>query len=292
MSHFFSASGHGKGEHDGAGAVVKRTLTHEQLKPDGAILKCATDVVSYCRANLSEGAEACYSSKQRDCDRVFWEVKLGDVNREVKWNCEPIPKSRSVHAVRAHNPRDSTGLATRHLACFCDACMHGHWNRCVNQAHVPSWNYHILKPLPDCEPLLDAEDAYDEVSYEGHHDVLSNAVEIGDNFAVQPDTATNTEAVDFHLVKCIAEKDEAEDNYVDEWQTSIAKGTYVIKGLYYKQRDAYSFNLLSNMPPVHILSHLVRCIKIPMEHIPKKRNLYCITPKTYEAIYNSMPFGM
>ena len=36
MIHNFSALGHGKGEHDGAGAaVIKRTLTHEELKPDG-----------------------------------------------------------------------------------------------------------------------------------------------------------------------------------------------------------------------------------------------------------------
>ena len=41
MSWFFFGSGHDKGEHDGAGAVVKRTLTHEQLKPNGAILRCA-----------------------------------------------------------------------------------------------------------------------------------------------------------------------------------------------------------------------------------------------------------
>ena len=72
MSWFFSASGHGKGEHDGAGAVVKRTLTHEQLKADGPKLTCAADVVAYCRANLSEeGADACYASKQRKIARVF-----------------------------------------------------------------------------------------------------------------------------------------------------------------------------------------------------------------------------
>ena len=148
----------------------------------------------------------------RYCDHV------GNVNREIKWNCEPIPKSCFVHAVCARNPRNFSKLATRHLACFCDASMHGHWIRYVNQAHAPSWNYHILKPLPDFEPLLDDEDAYDEVSYEGHHDVLSNAEEIGENFVVKPDTRSNTEAVNFYLIKCIAVKDEAKENYVDEWK--------------------------------------------------------------------------
>ena len=52
MMHNFSASGHGKGEHDGAGAVIKRTLTHEELKPDGWPLKCAGDVVSFLNATF------------------------------------------------------------------------------------------------------------------------------------------------------------------------------------------------------------------------------------------------
>ena len=104
MSWFFFGSGHDKGEHDGAGAVVKRTLTHEQLKPNGVILRCATNVVAFCQANLSQGAPASYPSKERECARVFWEVLAGDVNRELKWNCSPIPKSLSMHAFRGHNP--------------------------------------------------------------------------------------------------------------------------------------------------------------------------------------------
>ena len=74
---------------------------------------CAADVVAYCRANLSKRADVCYASKQRKIARVFWEVKVGEVNRELKWICQPIPKSRTLHAVRGYNPRDPTGLATR-----------------------------------------------------------------------------------------------------------------------------------------------------------------------------------
>lgn len=156
--------------------------------------------------------------------------------------------------------------------------MHGHWNRCINKSHVPAWDYHILEPLAESEPLPDDEEGLDVALYEGHHDVLSNALRPGDTFAVHPDSATNTEAVDFYLVKCLEDKQEAEVNYVDDWDNNIPRGTYVIKGLYYKQIDSLSFNLLTSTSPVHILSHLVRCIKIPMEHIPRRRNLYCITP--------------
>ena len=39
MSWNFSTFGHGKGEHDGASVEVKRALTNEQSKFDGATLK-------------------------------------------------------------------------------------------------------------------------------------------------------------------------------------------------------------------------------------------------------------
>ena len=41
----YFGSGHGKGEHDGAGAVIKRALTSEQLDNNGAKLQNAHDVV-------------------------------------------------------------------------------------------------------------------------------------------------------------------------------------------------------------------------------------------------------
>ena len=44
-------SSHGKGEHYGAGAFIKRTLTHEQPKVDGLHINCVTHVVEYLRKN-------------------------------------------------------------------------------------------------------------------------------------------------------------------------------------------------------------------------------------------------
>ena len=58
MMHNFSASGHGKGEHDGAGAVIKRTLTHEELKPDGWPMKCAADVANFLKFKFQPIGEA------------------------------------------------------------------------------------------------------------------------------------------------------------------------------------------------------------------------------------------
>ena len=59
----FFGSGHGKGEHDGAGAVIKRALTHEQLKADVVHMNCAAHVVDFLTTNMSTSAAGVYSSQ-------------------------------------------------------------------------------------------------------------------------------------------------------------------------------------------------------------------------------------
>jgi hypothetical protein len=41
----FFGTGHSKGPHDGAGAVVKRFIRHSQLDPNGLTLQNVKDVV-------------------------------------------------------------------------------------------------------------------------------------------------------------------------------------------------------------------------------------------------------
>ena len=57
----FFGSGHGKGEHDGAGAVIKWALTHEKLNTDSVHMNCAAHVVEFLRRNMSTSATNVYS---------------------------------------------------------------------------------------------------------------------------------------------------------------------------------------------------------------------------------------
>ena len=50
----FFESGHGKREHDGAGACVKRALVKEQLKISAAELLDARSIVDWCSLALSQ----------------------------------------------------------------------------------------------------------------------------------------------------------------------------------------------------------------------------------------------
>lgn len=63
MQWYFFESGHGKGEHDGAGAVVKSALRKWQLVRDGgSILTSAADSVRLLTERLSGAAPTSYAS--------------------------------------------------------------------------------------------------------------------------------------------------------------------------------------------------------------------------------------
>jgi hypothetical protein len=49
----FFETGHGKGEHDGAGACIKRALRRYQLNPHAGRFESAIQVVQWCNMVLS-----------------------------------------------------------------------------------------------------------------------------------------------------------------------------------------------------------------------------------------------
>ena len=75
----FFALGHKKGEHNGASVVIKRTLTHEELKPDGVSMKGAADVVKFLKAKFGDTAQSHRSNTQK----VFWLVPKDEVQWDI-----------------------------------------------------------------------------------------------------------------------------------------------------------------------------------------------------------------
>ena len=49
----FFETGHGKGEHDGAGGCVKQALRRYQMNHSSDRFVCANQVVQWCHLNLS-----------------------------------------------------------------------------------------------------------------------------------------------------------------------------------------------------------------------------------------------
>lgn len=282
----FFASGHGKGEHDGAGAVIKRTLTQEQLKPVAWHLKCAGDVVAFLKHKF------CGPGNVQVC-RIFWEIKESDVDRERKWDCKRVTSSRSMHCVNGYSVTDKCALRCRQLSCFCDSCMLQRWRRCSNVAYVDVWEYRQLIPVDVDDDS--GEDSSDEELdniplYAGHHDALSDALCVGDNFATNP---TEKDA-DFYILKCSAAKHKTTRARKDQWGNCVSANTYVVEGYYYEKVDGHTdlYYIPTNQPLVLLPSHLVRAVKFEMECVLGNPNLFRVSLEVQENIYNSMPLNL
>lgn len=94
----YFGAGHGKGEHDGMGAAVKKWLRHYQLQWCGVDLNNALDVVSLLQANFRLGAHSTFQKKQRHQEtilRVFHHVPNGQVNRAVDLSCDTVKGTRN-----------------------------------------------------------------------------------------------------------------------------------------------------------------------------------------------------
>lgn len=77
----YFGTGHGKGEHDGAGTSVKSELCNEQpKKQDGAKLTCAQYVVAWLSSKISAGAVSTFASRQSRVHKEFWLIGQNDVN--------------------------------------------------------------------------------------------------------------------------------------------------------------------------------------------------------------------
>jgi hypothetical protein len=73
----YFASGHGKGEVDGASALLKRKIRKEQINYDGRKLQTATEIVQFLREQSSR-VHAGPSSAHSETKKFFWEIpRLG-----------------------------------------------------------------------------------------------------------------------------------------------------------------------------------------------------------------------
>ena len=75
-------TGHGKGEHDGAGVCIKTTLHRKEMKfTNVSIIQDAKSIVEWCSLTMGEGArmQEDQSTRKAHVHRFFWEVV--DVDR-------------------------------------------------------------------------------------------------------------------------------------------------------------------------------------------------------------------
>ena len=121
--------GNGKGEHDGAGVVIKCALTSEQLDNKGAKLQNAHDVVEWLTWKMSSDGK----------NRLFLEVCTDEVDRNKSYGCKTVKGNCKTHCVLGFSRKDTTQLLVCSLSCFCSMCIDEAWDQCTNLSIVEPW---------------------------------------------------------------------------------------------------------------------------------------------------------
>ena len=266
----FFGSGHGKGPHDGAGAVVKCFIRREQLKSDGWRLQNAATVVEFLKQKLSARPESSYLGRRKPMRREFWEVSREDVNKLQDLDCDTISGTRGLHSILATNRNHLTNLQVKKLACFCLFCFDGKWEDCINLHWTGPWMSRYLQPenAAHVRNLMMAPESNVWACDASGETILASTLDIGDNFAVNA-AEGNSEGADFWVINCTKTMHAVKYAFTCKWGTSFEVGDEIVAGFYYQRwgTSETSYVLLKNSHPVHMHAHLVRAVKFDM--LPK-----------------------
>jgi hypothetical protein len=82
------------------------------LKSEGAILHNAYDVVNFLRISMSL-LHAAYAIARQLVQLVFWEIKIGDIDRTHGFDCRIVSDSCKMHSIRSRSHYNKSLLQTR-----------------------------------------------------------------------------------------------------------------------------------------------------------------------------------
>lgn len=286
----FFGTAHGKGEWDGAGAVLKSKLCQEQIRNPGRRLQNVGDVVDFLRVALSSRVPSSYVSRnpntprKPDIFREFWHVPVNATTRRKRWESETIPGSSQFHSVCSVSSADPSKLMVRDLSCFCVPCTNNDWEACENacyclecansnwascenRRHIQPWRLvkiHVKNPEVVREQMEEFGDGT-ESQFGDEDDSLADLLELGDNFAV-PAEPMNKEGVQFYILVCLRKKFLVREAFTCKWGSEFSVGDYAIQRRYYQKwgSSQKSYVFLDKSKPAFISSDLVMAVKFAM----------------------------
>ncbi len=92
----FFATGHGKGEVDGAGALLKKEIFKKHIKLKGNKIQNVAEVVAFLKFEVNKYHVA-HPNAQQHINKFFYEVKIGDIDRNKSFEYETMKGSRAKH---------------------------------------------------------------------------------------------------------------------------------------------------------------------------------------------------
>ena len=143
--HFYG-SRHGKGPSDGAGAVVKSSV-RRAVNGEKVIVNNSKDFFE-CAKKMTKEDEG----HKEHFRRTIFHVAAMNHNRPERSNqCRTLKGTRKIQAIKAV---DQMIIQTRNLSCFCEGCINGDSQACVNRDYVSEWELQDIKKAE--RPVLTA----------------------------------------------------------------------------------------------------------------------------------------
>lgn len=264
VEHHFFGSGHGKGEHDGAGAHVKHHARLALVQGD-VVFRCAKDMVKWCTDELSapkSTAEDSFASRNKSIrldSRHFHLLDVGDVVHQDKSIADTIPQTRSHHSwyfpmVSREGKRT---VIRRQYSCFCVHCMA--WPErvehqgelgfmCPTNSHVlgecskisltsddpvtlGTFDTILQTTYPDAFPdlIFPSDDVWDKLK-PGKPDSKPAVTDFYCHMAVHADVS---DGAPFHIFRVVSKPKVLETAQRDRLGEEYAPGTRVVEGFWY-----------------------------------------------------------
>lgn len=307
--HLYFSSGHGKGDHDGQAAVIKRYLREEAShRTVDNLISCAADCKKFLDSRLSQPKARSNPAATADCKLTSREFHLLTSNQ-----IEDVTKPADMKAVRGTQKLHSVWfdcrqdkMRTRLQSCCAAKCMvRGECGGdCPNQPWVCEWEEVTLEQL---NKAADEEDDSSSSRQEEFDEVcVTELIKVGGVFAVstasvlqregkksgnqtavaaaleaaaavaQSDVAIDLNASGFLLVSCSSPPSQrslsANDKAGDGWATHtwVVEGR-VLQDLKEVKDQGVVFSLEAAAAPIQFDCNWIVLGGIELEQLPEQK---------------------
>jgi hypothetical protein len=270
----YFGSGHGKGEVDDAGALLKWEICTEQLKSSGQKLQNVADIVRFLK-DRSMRAHARPRGVRSETLKFFWLIPQSgprSVRRTEALQVDRVPISMSQYQCRSVSARDPTLIQFRPLSCFFFACLrYGMHNTSHQIDHVEEFKVYRLSPKAPTQ----ARRLYDldkEIEAGMGGEWMTDGLGVGDNVAVW----ASLEEEPFWLMLVVKDVHVVEEAFIDPDGNNYVPSDVVFSGLWYERlkEGNCTYLLRNDREPSIVYSHLVLTSKFslpPIMHSIKSR---------------------
>jgi hypothetical protein len=263
----YFASGHGKGEVDGAGALLKREICKEEMDCDGRKLQNAAEIVQFLKEQSSR-VHVGPRGARFETRKFFWEIPKagpGSMDRRDTKQAERIPWSMANHQCKSVLARDPMLIQYRHLSCLCYCCFnYGSADSCHQSNHVPEFFLYKLSPKTPSQVRRLYDPDEDVEAWTGG-DFVEDGLCVGDNVAVR----APGEDEPYWLIIVCKPMYVVQEPFTDPDGNAYVPGDMVFNGFWYERlrQGSRTYLLRNDREASTVYSHIILTSKFSLPPI-------------------------